>query len=50
MDGPPARPPAEETRPDLTFTGHAWRLVVCLVFGLVIWSQAAEKEWSVHQS
>jgi signal transduction histidine kinase len=50
MDGPPQRPPAEETRPELTFTGHAWRLAVCLVFGLVIWSQAVEKEWTGHRS
>jgi len=50
MDGPPERPRAEETRPELTFTGHAWRLAVCLVFGLVIWSQAVEKEWTEHQS
>jgi signal transduction histidine kinase len=50
MDGPPQRPPAEETRPELTLAGHAWRLAVCLVFGLVIWSQAVEKEWTGHRS
>ena len=50
MDGLPERPPAEETRPELTFTGHTWRLAVCLVFGVVIWSQAADKEWAEHRS
>ena len=50
MDGPPERPRAEDTRPALTLGGHAWRLAVCLVFGLAVWSQAVPKEWSEHRT
>jgi signal transduction histidine kinase len=50
MQGPLERPRAEETRSELTLSGQAWRLVVCLVFGLLVWSQAAEKEWAEHRT
>lgn len=50
MDGPPARLRAEETRPELTPFRHAWRLAVCLVFGLVVWSQATANEWNDHRA
>lgn len=50
MDGPPERPRAEDTRPELTFGGQAWRLAVCLAFSMLVWSQAVEKEWSEHRS
>lgn len=50
MDRPPVRPRAEETRPDITLTGHAWRLAICLAFSLLIWSQAVESEWDAHRS
>ena len=50
MDGPLVRPRAEETRPELTVFGHAWRLAICLAFGLLVWSQAAEKEWNDHRT
>lgn len=48
MDGPDRRPRAEETRPELTLAGQAWRLAVCLAFSLLIWSQAVEAEWTRH--
>lgn len=50
MTGPLVRPRAEETRPRLTFTGQAWRLAVCLVFGMLVWSQATAIEWTDHKT
>ena len=34
MEGPIERPRAEDTRPELTLAGQAWRLAICLVFSL----------------
>ncbi|UUZ60083.1 histidine kinase dimerization/phosphoacceptor domain-containing protein [Nocardioides sp. B-3] len=50
MEGQVERPRAEDTRPDLTLAGHAWRPAVCLAFSLLIWSQAVEAEWSRHRT
>lgn len=50
MEGPVERPRAEDTRPELTLAGQAWRLSICLVFSLLIWSQAVEKEWTDHRT
>lgn len=40
-----ARPTPEETRPPLTAWGQAWRLGLCVLFGLLVWSTAIEEEW-----
>lgn len=50
MEGTSERPRADETRPPLGPAGQAWRLAVCLVFGLAIWSQAAPQEWATHRT
>lgn len=50
MDGPVERPRAEETRPELTLAGQAWRLAICLAFSVLVWSQAVEKEWTSHRT
>lgn len=50
MDGPVERPRAEDTRPELTLAGQAWRLAICLAFSLLIWFQAVEKEWTDHRT
>lgn len=50
MEGPVERPRAEDTRPELTLAGQAWRLAICLAFSLLIWSQAVEKEWTDHRT
>lgn len=49
MDGLPVRPRAEETRPPLTLLGHTWRLLACLAFSTLIWSQAWEIEWNSYR-
>jgi signal transduction histidine kinase len=50
MTGPLERPRAEETRPELTPAGQAWRLAVCFAFSMLVWSQAATIEWSDHRT
>jgi signal transduction histidine kinase len=44
------RPRAEDTRPELTFVAHAWRLTICFIFSMLVWSQAVEKEWDDYRT
>ena len=50
MDGPLELPSAEETRPELTFAGHFWRLAICVAFSVLVWSQAIAIEWNDHRT
>ncbi len=50
MDVTAERPRAAETQPPLGVVGQAWRLAVCLAFGIAIWSQAAPSEWAAHRT
>jgi signal transduction histidine kinase len=46
--GVQTRPTPEETRPELTWAGHAWRYAACAAISAIVWSGVAGVEWREH--
>ena len=44
------RPAPEETRPELSWSSHAWRYAVCLIVSALAWGPVVLPEWREHRA